>query len=373
MKKFVFRLFCIATFLTSILYFIGCLTPYISPAKVGFLAFFELAFPYLALAILVLILFWLFIHKKIVFLLLLLFLIGYKNILSSVAFHFPFAIENKKQQATTSLHILSWNVRGFDNPSINADSLISKRHQMFELIKQSGADILCLQEFNELYAPGVFSNINDLVTLGYRNYYLTNDTRRVLPWGINISESAIFSKIPLQDTGRVMLGDSSFPEYLGYATIMMDNKPLRIFTTHFKSINLFAQEVDTISTVIFHGDSEYVYKASKLEKLKTFSKEHVMQANIAKDVLNKCKTAFLFSADLNSVPTSHAYHIVSAGLQDAFLQKGWGLGATLDSLPATLRIDYMLASNQINIIEWKKEILHASDHYPQHIKIAWKE
>lgn len=372
MKKFIFRLFVFGTIITSLLYLFSCLTPFVSPVNVGYLSYFELAFPYLALAFILFLACWFFIQKKIAFLLFFFLLFGYKNILSSVAFHLPF-INEKPKQPSSSITVLSWNVRGFDNPSINADSLINKRHQMFELIKNSGADVLCFQEFNELYAKGVFSNINDLVKLGYQHYYLTNDIRRVLPWGINITASAIFSKIPLQDTGRILLGDTSFPEYLGYATVMMGNKPLRIFTTHFKSINLFAQTVDTISTVVFHGDSTFVYTASKMEKLKVFSQEHARQAFIAKKVLQNSQLPYLFAADLNSVPTSHAYHIISSGLQDAFLQKGWGLGATLDSLPPTLRIDYMFADKRIQIINWKKEIVHASDHYPLQIKIAWHE
>ncbi len=372
MRKVISKAFFLATLFTSALYFFSCFTPYISPEHFSLLAFFELAFPYLAFSIVAFIFTWLFIRRKVSLLLLLLLFVGYKNLLSTIAFHFSKADASKISNAK-SLQILTWNVRGFDNPSINADSLTSKRHQMFEYIKKSGADILCLQEFNELFAKGVFSNTNELVNLGYSYYYLTNDIRRVLPWGIAISESAIFSKIPLQDTGRVMLGDSTFPEYLGYADVMMNKKPLRIFTTHFKSINLFAQTVDTISPVIFHGDKEYVYKASKMEKLQVFSQEHSRQATIAKNVFSASGFPVLFAGDLNSVPTSYAYHTISVGLQDAFLHKGCGFGGTLDSLPFSLRIDYVFADKKINIIEWRKDILHASDHYPQQVKIAWKD
>ena len=170
-----------------------------------------------------------------------------------------------------------------------------------------------------------------------------------------------------------MLGDSSYPEYMGYADVIMDQKPLRIFTTHFKSLNLFAKYIDTVSTVIFHGDKEYVYTASKFEKIQVFSEEHSFQAGIAKNAMNNSRWPVLFTGDLNSVPASHAYHIIGKGLQDAFLQKGNGLGATLDSLPPTLRIDYLLADKKMKIVSWKKEIMHASDHYPQQIRIKWEE
>ena len=372
MIKLIYPVFITATIIASFFYCISCLTPYLSPIDFGMLAFFELGFPYLALLILLLLFIWFFIRKKISVLLLLLLLLGYKNLTSTLAINGA-SPKNDDIIKGKSLQILTWNVRGFDNPAVSADSPRSNRRLMFDFIKNSGADILCLQEFNEMDAPGVFSNTKDLINLGYPHYYLTNDIRRVFPWGIVVTSSAIFSKIPLQDTGRIMLGDSSYPEYLGYADVMMDQKPLRIFTTHFKSLNLFAKYIDTVSTVIFHGDKEYVYTASKFEKIQVFSEEHSFQAGIAKKAMNNSRWPVLFTGDLNSVPASHAYHIISKGLQDAFLQKGNGLGTTLDSLPPTLRIDYLLADKKMKIVSWKKEIMHASDHYPQQIHIKWEE
>ena len=76
---------------------------------------------------------------------------------------------------------------------------------------------------------------------------------------------------------------------------------------------------------------------------------------------------------MNSVPASFSYHEMSAGLQDAFVKKGWGLGYTMDYLPKTLRIDVLLFDKKFSIQKFKRDKLHLSDHYPQMADVTWKK
>jgi endonuclease/exonuclease/phosphatase (EEP) superfamily protein YafD len=81
----------------------------------------------------------------------------------------------------------------------------------------------------------------------------------------------------------------------------------------------------------------------------------------------------IVGVDMNSVPCSYPYHIVSAGLQDAFKLNGWGLGTTMDSLPATLRIDFLFVDNKLEIKRYRKDEVNLSDHFPQFVDVAWKQ
>ncbi len=371
MKKFFIRAFAVITIIPAFIYFVSCFTPYISPLHFWPMAFLALGFPYLAIVILLLAFIWLFIRKKASLFLMLLFFAGYKNLFATFALNPSSASVTAKPAG--SIRILTWNVRGFDNPSIYGDTVHSVRTQMFNYISKVDPDVLCLQEFSEHQMPGTFSNTEELKRLGYVYFHKTNEIAHHFNYGSVLSGTAIFSKIPFIDSGKVMLGDVSYPEYMACIDILLQNKTIRVCATHFKSINLFARPADSSNKIILYGDSEFVYQTTKFEKLKVFPQAHAKEALIAKDALNKSPFPVVLGTDMNSVPTSYSYHIMSGGLQDAFKLYGWGLGTTLDSLPKTLRIDFLFVDKKLMIQNYHKDELHLSDHFPQWIDVIWKE
>lgn len=371
MKKFFIGVFAVVTLIPSVAYLVCCLTPYISPVHFWPMAFFALAFPYLAPIILILAFCWIFIKRRIALVLLLLFFAGFQNLFATFALN-PSAKPSLAKD-TGSLRILTWNVRGFDNPSAEYDTPGSIRRQMFDYISKVDPDVLCLQEFSEHFVKGCVSNTAELKKRGYIYFYKTNEVIHNHSYGPVLTGSAIFSKIPIIDTGKTMLGDPSYPEYLAFADVSLQNKTVRIFSTHFKSINLFAGPVDTSNKVVFYGDSNFVYYSSKFEKLKAFAPAHSKEALIAKEAVSKSPYPTITGTDMNSVPTSYQYHTMSAGLQDAFKLNGWGLGTTMADLPKTLRIDFLLVDKKLSIIKFRKDEVHLSDHFPQFIDVKWKE
>jgi endonuclease/exonuclease/phosphatase family metal-dependent hydrolase len=371
MRKFLFWLFAIITFIPAVVYFVSCLTPYISPVSFWPMAFLALGFPYLAAAVAVLAILWIFVKRKVSLYLLILLLVGFPNVRSTFAIN---AVPNARAlKDSGTLRVLTWNVRGFDNPAIHADSPNSPRRLMFAYIKKANPDILCLQEFTEHEAPSLLSNTKDLLNLGYKYYYKTNDQIHYFKSWNQFDGTAIFSKIPIIDTGRVLLGDPSYPEHLAYIDVSLKNKPVRIFSTHFKSMHLFVGPKNPDRIVVLHGDEDIVYNTTRFEKLKLFGKEHSRQAEIAKNEVNKSPYPVVFSADMNSVPTSYAYHTMCNKLQDAFITKGFGLGTTLDSLPKTLRIDYFFVDKKLFIKNYWKDDISLSDHFPQLIDVSWRD
>lgn len=371
MKNLFIGLLAVITFIPAFTYFASCLTPYISPVHFWPMAFLALGFPYLAVVILILAFVWLFINRRVALFLLLLFFIGFQNLFAT------FALNPSPKQAVTkspgSLRVLTWNVRGFDNPSVTSDTVHSVRAQMFRYISKVNPDVLCLQEFAEHLVSGTFSNTAELKKLGYVYFYRTDEMPRHYPYGTVLSGTAIFSKIPIIDSGKIMLGDPSYPEYLAFADVPLQNKKVRIFATHLKSINLFANPADTSNKVIFYGDSDFVYTSTKFEKLKAFGQAHAREAVIAKQAVNKSPFPVVIGTDMNSVPTSYPYHIMSAGLQDAFKLNGWGLGTSIGDLPKTLRIDFLLVDKKLSIINFHKDEVHLSDHFPQFIDVEWNK
>lgn len=367
MNRFLKIALGLITFITCVVYFASCFTPFISPEIFWPMAFLALAFPYLAVFEILLIVVWLFIKRKVAILLFFLLLIGWQNIYSTFAFHVNYN-NSLRAKSKSTLRILSWNVRSFDNTAKHADSAGSVRRKMFNFIIQSQADILCLQEFTEYIGPSFLSNTKQLVEAGYKYYYKTDALHRYYGWGSVQTGSAIFSRLPLADSGKVLLGDSSYPEYLTYADIPYLNKPVRIFTAHLKSLNLFATS-DNSAQALFHNDTYMIYEAPKFVKLKVFAQEHARQSRIIKEQLEASPHPIVFAGDLNSVPSSFTYHHLSDGLNDAFIKKGWGLGTSIHNLPPTLRIDVLLTDKNIVLENYYQDSVLLSDHYPHVIDV----
>jgi endonuclease/exonuclease/phosphatase family metal-dependent hydrolase len=371
MRKLLPGFFRVVTFFSALCYFVSCLTPYISPVLFWPMGFLALGFPYLALLVILLIFAWMFIKKNVAAYLLLLFFAGFQNLYATFAINVPASL-NFKVKETRSLRFLSWNVSGFENPSISNDTPGSIRRKMFEYIKTSKADVLCLQEYSNFIGPAFRSNGEELHKLGYIYSYQPNEIQKTLPGGCMFSGPAIFSKVPIIDSGKVLLGDPSYPEHVAYADVMLQHKSIRVFSAHFKSLNLFVVGKDPEAIVPFHSDSLFIYEATRFEKLKVFAQDHSRQALIVKKELDRSPHPLVYTADMNSVPASYPYHTVSKGLQDVFIKKGFGLGTTLDSLPKTLRIDFMFVDKRIAVKKYRKDPLPLSDHFPQVADVQWK-
>jgi endonuclease/exonuclease/phosphatase (EEP) superfamily protein YafD len=68
--------------------------------------------------------------------------------------------------------------------------------------------------------------------------------------------------------------------------------------------------------------------------------------------------------DFNDVPNSYAYCTIGKGLQNAFTQKGSGLGRTFSGIAPTLRIDNIFADKRFTINQFVRDSKKISDHFP---------
>jgi endonuclease/exonuclease/phosphatase family metal-dependent hydrolase len=368
MKKGLYYFFVGVTCLLCIGYLLACLTPVISPVDVWPMAFLALGFPYLAAALFLFIPLWFFVKKKAALILLLVFACGYTNLSSTWAINLK---SNSPVKAEKTLRILGWNVRNFDNPAFHADSANSVRNRMFRYISQVNPDVLCLQEMVEYVGPSFLSNIHKLRAMGYVYYYKPEEVDMHFPYGTLQSSNAIFSKYPIVDSGVQLLNDSSHPKKIIYADISFEGRKLRVFSTHYRSFYLGALPPDP--PMSFHFDTSFIHKASNFEKLKVISLEHVKEAAIVRKLMDGSPHPVVLACDMNSVPASFTYHYTKHQLQDAFLERGFGLGGSVDSLPKTLRIDYLFADKQLQIVNYRRKKLSLSDHYPHFMDVMWRQ
>jgi endonuclease/exonuclease/phosphatase family metal-dependent hydrolase len=341
--------------LGSVLYLITCLTPYINPEHGYFFTFAGLLFP-IGLIIMVawcLISFLLFRKYSWIFFLIL--LAGYKNI--SVVFGFQPGNNFVQTKSKKSIRVLSWNVNNFLSGQ-KMDPV--KVNQMLDFIKSADADILCFQDYSSVpskQAGASTENIKLITGLAYSFFSEADKNYGVI----------IFSRWPFLQQTSIPFSNINSLESLQCADIQTPNQVLRVYNTHLSSMSIHVELMDNNNfqrLKFVKYDKAILMKKDKLSRMAYFDKLHTKQAALIKKSLDSCHQPFIYTADMNAVPSSYVYHHIRSGLNDAFLEKGWGFGRTYDSLSPTLRIDVVLTSKSIKTVQYHSPRLHLSDHLP---------
>ncbi|MBS1627632.1 MAG: hypothetical protein JSR09_04525 [Bacteroidetes bacterium] len=354
----------------SLIYFLSCLTPYIKPSYSWVFSILALGFPFLFAGMLLLLLLNFLVLKKYRLVFVVITLLGYQNISTIFSFHPFHKFSNEKKG---DFRLLSWNASDFVNTQKSTDTAGNPRHAMLSFIKQTNADIICLEDFSNKNGKGFFNVFNYIKdSLGYVYTYFPLSFTYYLTEMEETYGNVIFSKYPIIDTGKIALPFSEPSEFLSYVDVKIKEKKIRFYTAHLLSLSLHTSSTQPVQINLMSRDSSLILHKSTLKKLWHFDKLHTQQAITIKQTLNATTIPFVFSADINSVPSTYTYQHLKNGLQDAFLQNGFGIGRTYDSISPTLRIDVVLFNNLLKAVQHKTPVLHLSDHYPNIVDFQFK-
>lgn len=279
----------------------------------------------------------------------------------------------KMQKDPQTLRVMTWNAEGFINPLPPSNPAAEPRMQMLKTICAFQPDILCVQEYRNIEnAKWAVPVKNEIVSLGYKYFYSSEDS--VFHWRktIHTFGVAIFSKIPLTGSRRITISTDTRTEKLAYADIIFNDKPVRIFTAHLVSFYLYGDTTQESK----NGDDiykiTYKRKRSIQSKIRETEVQHEKEVQIIRKVLAESTHPVIYCGDLNTTPASYNYRILRDGLQDAFLEKGSGIGGTFYKLAPTLRIDVCLADKSFSVVQSKVIQRELSDHYPVITDLQWK-
>lgn len=366
----IFWLVCCAVVIAA--YLVSCLSPYVAPSSISFISLFGLVFPFLFAAAIFCSLTIFFMKKGAGFLIaVLLILAGYTNLKHSIALH-PGKWQMQKDSNT--LRIMTWNVEYFLSVYPFADSLAAPRMEMYNLIKRYNPDVLCVQEFRDIEGPNYPSFRKELAAMGYSYIYLSNDLIETIGRGnTNYSGSAIILRSAAVDSGQINIRKVGKNENMIYSDIMFNNRRLRIITGHLASLNLYT---DTLTEPVVHNNIyETTYKRKrKIEyRYREGELSHEKEIAIIKNTLNASPNPAVYCGDNNAPPTSYTYNYLKSNMQDAFLEKGFGLGGTFYKISPTLRIDVCLVNRQMAIQQCTVPQAKLSDHYPVVTDVSWKK
>jgi endonuclease/exonuclease/phosphatase family metal-dependent hydrolase len=340
-------LFKVVTVVFLFFYLPSCFVYLVSPSQWWFMGILAIAFPYLWLFLLILVLSWVFIRRRSAAILLLLLICGLPIMRNVFAVHVNKEITPAKTPG--KIRLMQWNCNGLQGYWPINQELITERAKAVQFLRTYNPDIICIQDFSNVIANIVKSNIALLQdSLGYRYFLYTQHYKM---FAKNYSDGigiAIFSKFPILDSGKISYPGKKKPESILWAGFDIGGKKLRIATTHLQSMHLSGKDSSGKLSPDHAEDSLLILHGNVWQKLRYFQSYHVTQAQYLRKFIDTCSGPLILTADLNSVPSSLVYNTVrQPGLKDVFMEFGFGFGRTYQSLQPALRIDYIFHNSFI--------------------------
>ncbi|MFT3826457.1 MAG: endonuclease/exonuclease/phosphatase family protein [Chitinophagaceae bacterium] len=364
-RKVARRIFIVSNITVVVLFLLACCNSFLNPDKWWFISVLGLAFPFLLFIVTAFFLFWLILRSRWAILSLCVLILGYSNIRALIGFHFRNSFSETKPEG--ALRILTWNVAWFDEQNLESKkNRESYRQPMLDFIKKQQADVVCFQEYLESATlRKKANNLRDITRLGYPYHYKVQDYGKTD--GTQSIGVAIFSKYPILDSVRIRYpGPETMraAESLIGIDINVQGKRVRIYTTHLQSVLLRKDDYRNLRIIKNADDSMLTASKSILKKLRTGYTFRGVQADMVRNELDDCPYPEVVCGDFNDVPNSFTYFRIKGNRLDAFREKSSGIGRTFSHLSPTLRIDYVLADEQYEVLQYKRYVLPYSDHFP---------
>lgn len=329
----------------------------LDPAVHRFSGFFSLSFFIFLAANLLFFFYWLLKRNILLILPLLVLLFSSTAIKRSIKL-FPSSHSSYQNESTEkSISIASYNVRNFD--FYDWKNNLSTRNEMMAFICEESPDIIAFQEYFTNNAK--FSNTSHLQnSCDYKHAKVIN----LISHGAELWGLSIFSKYPIINHGRLKFEDNYSTNGCLWVDINVAGDTVRVYNAHFQSNRLDEDMYEYIGSLkeTFKPDIDRSKKLFTL--LSQGFEKRSLQVKQVKAHMDESPFPVITCVDMNDVPTSFSYQEMSRGLNDSFLEKGWGIGKTYSGLIPILRIDFIFSDKKFVVKSYKKAGKAWSDHYP---------
>lgn len=243
----------------------------------------------------------------------------------------------------------------------------AKKNDVLRYIRESGADIVCLQEY-EVRTDPYYLTFNeaqqflaDLYPYTYFDFAIHNQRRQ---YGI-----AVFSKYPLRNKQTIPY--ESKANISNCCDVVVGSDTFRLFNNHLES-NSFTQNDLEITEEEYTKEGMLSSATRITEKMDKALEKRAQQTQAVAEAIRQSPYPAIVCGDFNDVPTSYTYRTISHGLNDAFLQTSWcQRGYTFYKKGLGIRIDYILASPLFTPISFRIDKVDYSDHYPAIATLTW--
>ncbi|MBR3980700.1 MAG: endonuclease/exonuclease/phosphatase family protein [Bacteroidales bacterium] len=266
--------------------------------------------------------------------------------------------ENVRQENAKGLKVLSYNVMACNYLGWKRNSEV--KQQIFSYIFHENPDIICFQEFHHdthesfLLLDSIRQQLNLSYVFYNKSYSLGNHY---------FQGNLICSRYPIINTGEMKYQKSGNSTI--WADIVCGKDTVRVYNSHLESYRLSQTDKHTINDMGKIQNVEPEKVESIVQKLARAIQKRGVQTDELTLSMTECPYSVISCGDFNAPPCSYTYHKVKSenNLKDAFLESGFGIGATFNWWPQ-LRLDYILVSHNIVCNDFKRTGLKVSDHFP---------
>lgn len=321
---------------------------YVSPVNHPVWSCAGLAFPAFLIINVLFLLFWLVIYRKYA-LLPLLGLISCAGAIRTYLPFNPFAASAPEE----AFKVLSYNTMGFEH---GRSHTAEDPNPVLEYLRNSGADIICLQEYivsGKLKKKDVDYALRDYP---YKHYYKISGSNGL----------GCYSRFPILSAKGVKYKSQSNGS-VAY-TLLVNGDTLLVVNNHLESNKLTAEDKEVYRGMIKDPDKQKVSQGSRqlIRKLAEASAIRSAQADsIARLIADYKGNGMIVCGDFNDSPLSYTHRVISENLDDAFVESGNGFGISYNQNRFYFRIDHILLSKNLKAYQCTVDnTIKSSDHYP---------
>ncbi len=327
------------------------------PREYPYIAFFGLAYPFVLLLNILMLVWWT-IRSKLILAgsTLVLILIGWQALNASVGI-FGEAGEGAKGDSS-HIRMMTYNVHSFS--PYGEKAIESAKEQMLDVIEQENPDIICFQEYFTR-RKGPFDITDSLKRLLQTSHYYFVPTSENSYEGTGL---AIFSKYPIKDKGHIVFGENHSGNTSIYADLDIGSQVVRVYNVHLQSISFREQDYAYIDEVKKKMNANLTPSRRILGLLKRAFIKRSHQVDVMKAHMETCQTPLIIAGDFNDTPASYAVTQLTRSLNNTFMEKGTGLGRTYNGKFPNFQIDYIAASKALEVVNYRIIPAKLSDHFP---------
>ena len=351
MRKILYKILLSANAVFAFSLLISYLAVSISPGNFAVPAFFGLAYPYLLLINIILVIIWAMLLRFEALISVFVIAIGFNHFSNYIKLIRPY------RDKSDTFKVLSYNVHLFNYFENNKGAVSEKK--IIAFLKAQKPHVICLQEFfltgNPKTKEAAFA-----AALGGKYY----SHMKVIGMGKTRSYGIVtFSRYPIIGKGEIIHPGSS--SLTIYTDVLIRNDTFRIYNNHLQSFRLMRMEHPLIEELSAAANKETMDDVKKLSvSLKKGFARRAVQAEILKGQVDRSPYPVMVLGDFNDTPVSYAYRKIRKGLNDSFVNSGYGAGFTYKGNYPPNRIDYILYDDALINSYFEIIKVKYSDHYP---------
>lgn len=321
------------------------LSPYLDPGTFWPVSILGLFYPWLLLLNLLCILYWAFQRKRYFWYSLGTLIVGWNFLTSFFGWHSP----SSPPQGAETIRVMSYNCHAL--VAIDGPLGSWKVRDLTLMIQAHQPDVILFQEYPVLKRIADALDKQLAKDCGLKHHL--REPKRGL---------AIFSKYQLTNEQEQYFTNDA--NGFQHADIQLGEQNIRLYNVHLQTNALSGIANKVAKEGNLQEKETWLQIRGMMGRYKRSTKVRGTQAaKIAKGIA-KSPYPVILGGDLNDVPFSYTFRQLNKPLQDAFQEKGSGLGITYNGSIPALRIDYLMADPKVGILDHKILNEGHSDHYP---------